>query len=622
VVTFARKVASLGRFEDPGPALTKEVEAARTGIAAAAAAADANSFVKAAEAYADAEAAAARAAGMAQVYVTGMIEGAGGSVTVLEGTRDLAFIAETVLATVATAGVPSGAIAASTTAFGAEIGTAGAASVIATATPIAGSVATAATKVALGDKIDWGAVAIDASLQLFISRFGGPATKGIAAAVTKRLAGKLAAESIARMGIEKMVHGLVLQEGSAALGTVAESTYAALRGKDITWEQFFKALLTRLTDPKGIAVAVVVTAISSGAEMKYGGAHAATGATGGGEPPSSDKLFPELTEKEVGTAVDDATSGTPLREEVYRDAPEVDDATDNANAGGAESPSSDKLLPELTDEEVGSAVDNTRAGTMIEVPGHNPHTGEGLVGVEIRADETAGIAHHENMTFEGIAGVSVGDQLQVRRHSANAGAPAGSHSRDNPTTQINTVDPARPRQSKEFRLPGRNPQALRGHDRSGKGGCPPGLRLHGRRPSVSTRKFWTFFGGIFFGAGLIVLLVGVHATYRAYGDVERLAQEGQVAEGIVLERRIETRQNNAAGRANAGSTEGYTLVYRFTTADGQAIPTKPASTVPPGIVSSSARRSASSMFPARRASTRSPARSRNGSGCSSRPRLD
>ena len=35
---------------------------------------------------------------------------------------------------------------------------------------------------------------------------------------------------------------------------------------------------------------------------------------------------------------------------------------------------------------------------------------------------------------------------------------------------------------------------------------------------MSLRKFWTFFGRIFFGTGLIVLLVGLYATYHAYGD--------------------------------------------------------------------------------------------------------
>lgn len=72
---------------------------------------------------------------------------------------------------------------------------------------------------------------------------------------------------------------------------------------------------------------------------------------------------------------------------------------------------------------------------------------------------------------------------------------------------------------------------------------------------------------MFFGTGLIVLLVGLYATYDAYGNAERLAQEGQVAEGIVLERQI----RRTASGAKGGATESYRLVYRFTTADGQTI---------------------------------------------------
>jgi len=73
------------------------------------------------------------------------------------------------------------------------------------------------------------------------------------------------------------------------------------------------------------------------------------------------------------------------------------------------------------------------------------------------------------------------------------------------------------------------------------------------------------FGGVFFGVGLIFLLVGLYATYRAYGSAGRLAHEGQVAEGTVLERKIETRQDSnvvGAGRANSRPTESYSLVYR------------------------------------------------------------
>ncbi len=86
---------------------------------------------------------------------------------------------------------------------------------------------------------------------------------------------------------------------------------------------------------------------------------------------------------------------------------------------------------------------------------------------------------------------------------------------------------------------------------------------------MSIRKFWTFFGGIFLGTGLIVLLVGLYASYRAYGDAERLAQEGHAAEGIVLEKKIETHQ--PTGARGGGTTHSYSVVYRFTTANGQTI---------------------------------------------------
>jgi hypothetical protein len=87
---------------------------------------------------------------------------------------------------------------------------------------------------------------------------------------------------------------------------------------------------------------------------------------------------------------------------------------------------------------------------------------------------------------------------------------------------------------------------------------------------VSKRKFWTFFGGMFLGAGLIVLLVGTYATYRAYGDAEQLAQEGQVVEAIVLEKKIES-NHSADGTRGGGTTHSYSVVYRFTAADGRTI---------------------------------------------------
>jgi hypothetical protein len=89
---------------------------------------------------------------------------------------------------------------------------------------------------------------------------------------------------------------------------------------------------------------------------------------------------------------------------------------------------------------------------------------------------------------------------------------------------------------------------------------------------VPTRKFWTIFGGSFLAAGLIALVVGLYATYRAYDNAGRLAHEGQIAEGIVLERKIETSQASnvtGGGCAHCRPMTFYRLVYRFTTADGQ-----------------------------------------------------
>ncbi len=104
------------------------------------------------------------------------------------------------------------------------------------------------------------------------------------------------------------------------------------------------------------------------------------------------------------------------------------------------------LLPHLTDEEVGSAVEDAEGGTKLELPGQNPETGEGLLNDVIKADPSKAIPHHENLTFKGIKNAP-GGKVQVRRHSANPNAPPGSYSQSNPTTQVNSVNP------KQYMLP-------------------------------------------------------------------------------------------------------------------------------------------------------------------------
>jgi RHS repeat-associated protein len=96
------------------------------------------------------------------------------------------------------------------------------------------------------------------------------------------------------------------------------------------------------------------------------------------------------------------------------------------------------LFPNLTDEELDQAFDNAQSNSYFQLPGQNPGTGEGLIKIDIKADPNANLKFQNNMTFKGIAGAP-GKKVQVRYHSANSTAPAGSYSSMNPTTQINTT---------------------------------------------------------------------------------------------------------------------------------------------------------------------------------------
>jgi Domain of unknown function (DUF4157) len=324
-------VKTLGRVKDPGPFLTAEVALSRQAVAGAIAAADADTFAQAAALFADAETSAIKASKLWQAYFEGIISAGEMTITALEITRDVAFTTLGVLATIATAGAAAGA----TSALGLEIGSAGAANLIATGAPIVASVGGVAVQVAMGDKVDWGAAVIDVAMQLLVSRFGGQATKGIAGAVTKRLAGKLAAESLARIGIEKMIQATIIQEGSTALRTVVESVYHSLRGDKITWEQFLETLIARLTDPKGIAVTLLVSAITTGAEAKYGGQAPSAGAgpgAGKAPPAPAAKAPPEGAQTPPKSVV----KTPPVEAETHPPAPQVEPAAAQTKTPAAE----------------------------------------------------------------------------------------------------------------------------------------------------------------------------------------------------------------------------------------------------------------------------------------------
>lgn len=257
--TLAKKITTLGKFADPGPTLKKEVETALAGAAAAAAAADAGTFVKAAECFADAEAAALKAAKMSQAYVDGLIDGAGMGITALEDTRDLAFATLTVLSIVATAGVATGAIGATSTVLGVGVGgTTAAAGFIAATAPKIGEVL---GKASVGDKVNWGEAAADIAVELIKAKFGEKWEKGLSSALTKRLGAKLAAEGLARIAVEKLVPKLIVDKGPDILEKLVVSTCDALKDHDVTFEQVIDKVIESAKDPKGPAKATLDVAI-------------------------------------------------------------------------------------------------------------------------------------------------------------------------------------------------------------------------------------------------------------------------------------------------------------------------------------------------------------------------
>jgi hypothetical protein len=69
------------------------------------------------------------------------------------------------------------------------------------------------------------------------------------------------------MVVEEVVKGLVLHESSEVLKTTLQQTFAALSGKDVTWEKAFDVLIERMTDPQEIVISFIASGIGGvGAE--------------------------------------------------------------------------------------------------------------------------------------------------------------------------------------------------------------------------------------------------------------------------------------------------------------------------------------------------------------------
>lgn len=109
-----------------------------------------------------------------------------------------------------------------------------------------------------------------------------------------------------------------------------------------------------------------------------------------------------------------------------------------SGGGGGGVPSGEgPLFPGLSDTEVGNAVDKSKSGTRLELPGQNPKSGTGLQDTTIKADPTKPISYHQNSKFKDIADAPH-PTTEVRYHSENPNAPAGTYSQTNPTIQVNS----------------------------------------------------------------------------------------------------------------------------------------------------------------------------------------
>jgi hypothetical protein len=257
---------TLGDYSNPGEALEKlqfsiavEAAVARNLLAAGA-------FAQAAEHVANVDAASERSARLVRAYVDQLIEGAGSLAVGLEYTRDAAFITVGVLAVVvsggAAAGVAPGVIG--TGVGGLSVG--GTATAISVGAPIVASAGAGAVRAAYGDKVDWGAIAVDAAVQVVLAKIGGRLSETIFA----RLVGNPAGRTLARQAFASLISGLATHEVSQAFSVSVHEAFDLLRGRDVTWAEFARELEARLSDPHGLFMAALMSGVQLGAHVAVG----------------------------------------------------------------------------------------------------------------------------------------------------------------------------------------------------------------------------------------------------------------------------------------------------------------------------------------------------------------
>ena len=200
--------------------------------------------------------------------------------TKLEVVRFGSAIALGVMAIVASGGAGAG-VAAGGTSIAAATGTAVTANVIANVGPVAADLGQAASQSALGEKVDWHYVTLQAATDLVIGHFGGQLQSRLAGALTHIPGLKGFTGAAAR----HIAAGLVGHEGGAVVKSSVEMAFAKRRkGKPVTWDHFIADVVKRSLDPKALAVTTLTGLLGGYVEASSGKASLSGGSAGGKGP--------------------------------------------------------------------------------------------------------------------------------------------------------------------------------------------------------------------------------------------------------------------------------------------------------------------------------------------------
>ncbi|MEU6750577.1 hypothetical protein ABZ914_30560 [Spirillospora sp. NPDC046719] len=250
-------------YHDPGPDLPALKAALARSEAAARQALGSGSFTEAARHLADADAASARISALVGRYIEQTLQGGERLLTTLEITEQVAFITLGVLATVASGGA---ALGLAPEVLGTGIGglTLGETlTAVSVGAPIAANIGKGAVAAAQGDTVDWTSIALDTAVQIVLVRLGGRLTSALFA----RLAGDPAARTLARQAVGALAAGLATHELSQAFAVTVDQVLARWRGR-FSWQGFADDMILHLTDPAGLFMAALSSAVHLGVHRK------------------------------------------------------------------------------------------------------------------------------------------------------------------------------------------------------------------------------------------------------------------------------------------------------------------------------------------------------------------